>query len=108
MSGDVNALTLGQLWGRGLTVPFSCCRSSPCVRKRCEGGLICCKCGVCEADGALAIRAAKIKEMDDVVWSDASTDLNLTSILEPIFYEVPPYCLKMTMPSAVICVVLLH
>ena len=36
--------------------------------------------------------AAKIKEMDDVVWSDASTDLNLTSILEPIFYEVPLFC----------------
>ncbi len=35
-------------------------------------------------------RAAKLKEMDDVVWSNKATDLNLTSILEPIFWEVTP------------------
>jgi len=46
--------------------------------------------GVLKLTVCFATCAAKIKEMDDVVWSDASTDLNLTSILEPIFYEVPP------------------
>ena len=35
-------------------------------------------------------RAAKLKEMDDVVWANKATDLNLTSILEPIFWQVTP------------------
>ena len=32
--------------------------------------------------------AGKLKEMDDVVWEHAHSQLNLTSILEPIITEV--------------------
>ena len=32
----------------------------------------------------------KIQEMDDLVWTNADTQLNLTHILEPIFKKVRP------------------
>lgn len=36
--------------------------------------------------------ADKIQEMDDLVWANANSQLNLTHILEPIFHKVQPHC----------------
>lgn len=44
--------------------------------------------GKCNGASCYVTPAEKIREMDDLVWENADSQLNLTAILQPIFNQV--------------------